>query len=430
MKAGNTAISFFIISMVIATLLLPISAGALTGDEQNESLILSNEELAQLLAPVALYPDPLLLQILIGSSYPFEAVEAERWLAGNPTLSGEALDNALEDKYWDLSIMTLCHYPKILNMMVENLKWTARLGDAFVYQQQDIMDTIQDLRTIARNQGNLKTTNEQKIIIEEKSIQIVPVHSSYIYIPVYDPFEVYGTWMYPAFRPCRIYYSGGVFSGPGIYFSTRVSLRFGHIRWSIFDWPSRNVVIINRDRTKRISSNHAVYRKPSRPVYWRPDRTKRTSRSVWVRKPTVNRPVIKTRPHKTAVPSGIKGDRKRPSAGVVRTVPGTHKKEPLTKTGPRTVTKPSAPATSASHFSARKNDLRPHNPTVNDPGKGATKDKDTSLLKKKNPSAVKRQKSRSDKKSGNIRSETSGKQSASRSDKRIEPGENRSRGRR
>jgi len=172
----------------------PVVAQTADDDDDGASELYSDDELTQMLAPVALYPDALLSQILIAASYPFEVVEAERWISRNADLSPEAKDAALEEKDWDISVIALCRYPKILTMMADNMTWTAKLGDAFVNQQQEVMAVIQDLRDRAREAGNLESTPEQRVIVEERIIRIEPASYDYFYVPVYDPFVVYGNW--------------------------------------------------------------------------------------------------------------------------------------------------------------------------------------------------------------------------------------------
>ncbi len=115
----------------------------------------SKEELDQMLAPIALYPDTLLAQMLMAATYPLEVVEAARWVGKNPNLKGELLDQALQDKDWDVSVKSLAHFPDVLAMMDEKIEWTTRVGDAFLAQKDDVMDTIQDLRAKAEAAGNL-----------------------------------------------------------------------------------------------------------------------------------------------------------------------------------------------------------------------------------------------------------------------------------
>lgn len=273
MKNIKRVLTFIVIVLFIA----PVSAKAqVQNDYEQQPQEFSNEELAQMLAPVALYPDALLSQVLIAASYPYEVAEADRWLSRNPNLTGEQLDEALQEKDWDVSILSLCYYPKVINMMAENLTWMAKLGDAFVYQQQDVMDTVQDLRARAAAQGNLNTTDEQRVIVEERVIRIEPAYYSYMYVPVYDPLVVYGPWWYPAFLPFRVFYPGVIVAGPRIVFSPRIFLGFGVIGWSHFDWRSRHIIIRDIDRTKRFNRHYNTYHKPQQHVYWKPNDKKRT----------------------------------------------------------------------------------------------------------------------------------------------------------
>ncbi len=132
------------------------------------------EELEQLAAPIALYPDSLVAQILMASTYPLEVVQAERFAKQNKNLKGDALTKTLEAQPWDPSVKSLVNFPQVLTMMSEKLDWTQKLGDAFLAQQKDLMDTIQKLRAKAQAAGNLKTTKEQVVIVEEKIIKIEP----------------------------------------------------------------------------------------------------------------------------------------------------------------------------------------------------------------------------------------------------------------
>jgi hypothetical protein len=124
-------------------------------------------EIEQLLAPIALYPDELLSQILMASTYPLEVIQADRWVKQHKDLKGNALTTALEKEGWDPSVKSLVNFPQVLAMMNEKLDWMQKLGDAFLAQQKEVMDTIRRLRAKAQAEGNLKTTKEQKIIVEQ-----------------------------------------------------------------------------------------------------------------------------------------------------------------------------------------------------------------------------------------------------------------------
>ncbi len=162
----------------------------------------SQQELDQLLAPIALYPDALLAQILMASTYPLEIVIAERWRKANPNLKDKALEDALQQHPWDPSVKSLTVFPQVLTMMSERLDWTQKLGDAFLAQQQDVLATAQALRAKALAQGSLKDSSEQKVITGTENnqtiIKIEPANPEIVYVPTYDPTVVYGAWPYPA----------------------------------------------------------------------------------------------------------------------------------------------------------------------------------------------------------------------------------------
>lgn len=167
------------------------------------------EELDQLLAPIALYPDALLSQIFMASTYPLEVVEAERWVKENSKLEGDSLTKALEAQSWDPSVKSLVTFPQVLVMMSEKLDWTSKLGNAVLAQQKDVLASVQKLRAKAHGEGNLKTTQEQKVIVEEKVIIIESTSPEVIYVPTYDPI-VYGTWWHSAYPPYYYYPPGWV----------------------------------------------------------------------------------------------------------------------------------------------------------------------------------------------------------------------------
>ena len=283
-----------IMALVVTVIVILVPGWAQSQDNSGSSSAqnFKQEELAQMLAPIALYPDALLSQVLMAASYPFEVVEADRFLANNPGLNGDALDNALKEKDWDVSVLSLCYYPKVLSMMTENLNWTARLGDAFINQQQEVMDTVQELRAKAYAQGNITTTPEQNVIVEERIIRIETSSPDYMYVPVYDPYVIYGPWWYPAYMPFPIFYPGVAVIGPRIAFSPRVYVGFGVFGWSAFNWRSHNMMIVNIDRTKRFNRNVNVYRGVEHSP-WRPDRERRFVREQRAREIPQYRPVVR-----------------------------------------------------------------------------------------------------------------------------------------
>ena len=189
------------ILIIITLLVMPTGIMAQETGDSAQGYKFSKEELTQMLAPIALYPDALTAQILMASTYPLEVVEAERWRSQDLQLQGADLDNALLDKSWDPSVKALCHFPDILKAMSDKLDQTRKLGDAFLGQEEEVLATVQELRNKAREQGHLNTTNEQKVIDEEGNIKIEPANPEVVYVPVYDPFYVYGPWWYPAYPP-------------------------------------------------------------------------------------------------------------------------------------------------------------------------------------------------------------------------------------
>ena len=251
--------AFRIINRAVSLSIILLLALPLPGMAQGEgaavpSASFSKERLAQMLAPVALFPDALLSQILMASTYPLEIVEADRWVKRNSGLKGDALDEALVNEEWDPSVKSLCHFPSILGVMSENIAQTTRLGDAFLAQQNDVMDMVQELRAQAREEGNLKSTEEQNVLFEQGTIIIKSASPEVIYVPSYDPFSVYGPWWYPAYPPyywwpAPVIYSPGISFWPGFF----VGLSIGS--WSYFDWQYH---AIYRDwhKTRRFHRHH------------------------------------------------------------------------------------------------------------------------------------------------------------------------------
>ena len=201
------------------------------------------EELDQLLAPIALYPDALLAQVLMASTYPLEVVEAERWSKANPNVKEQALEEAMQKQPWDPSVKSLTSVPQVLEMMNEKLDWTQKLGDAFLAQQEDVMNTVQALRRKAQEAGNLKNTKELTVTSEgggdQTIIIIEPAEPEVYYIPVYDPASIYGTWWYPAYPPYYWYPPDYRPGRPGIWFGAGIIV--GGAIWGGCDWHNHTV---------------------------------------------------------------------------------------------------------------------------------------------------------------------------------------------
>jgi hypothetical protein len=221
------------------------------------------EELEQMLAPVALYPDSLLAQVLMASTYPLEVVQADRWAKQNKDLKGDSLTAALEKQPWDPSVKSLVNFPQVLAMMSEKLDWTQKLGDAFLAQQKDVMATVQNLRKKAAEAGTLKTTKEQKVVVEQETIVIESASPQVVYVPTYNPTVVYGTWAYPAYPPAT-YYPPGYVAGTAL-FSFGVGMAVGAAwgyAWGGCDWHGGDVDIdVNRNTNINNNINRGNYAK-------------------------------------------------------------------------------------------------------------------------------------------------------------------------
>jgi hypothetical protein len=173
---------------------------------QAEDATFSEAELDQMMAPIALYPDALLAQILMAATYPADVAEAVIWSKDHPDLDGDAAVEAVQDKSWDPSVMSLVAFPQVLAMAGEQPDWVQDMGDAFLADSEAVMDTVQKLRNKAREEGNLETTEQQKVIIEEPSssetvVIIEPADPQVVYVPSYNPTVVYGTWWWPHYTP-------------------------------------------------------------------------------------------------------------------------------------------------------------------------------------------------------------------------------------
>lgn len=154
-----------------------------------------------MLAPIALYPDPLLTQILMASTYPLEVIQAARWSKANPNLQGDQAVQAVADKPWDPSVKSLVAFPQLLLMMDEKLDWMERLGGAFLAQESQVMDTIQQLRQKASAAGHLQSNEQIQVQPQGQTIVIQPTNPQVIYVPYYDPMVVYGPWWWPGSPP-------------------------------------------------------------------------------------------------------------------------------------------------------------------------------------------------------------------------------------
>jgi Protein of unknown function (DUF3300)/Chaperone of endosialidase len=228
---------------------LPSSAAA--ADKE----LLKPAQLDQLVAPIALYPDTLLSEVLMASTYPLEVVQAERWLNANKGLKGDQLKEAVDKQPWDDSVKSLIATPSVLEMMNSKIDWTQKLGNAVIDQQADIMDAVLRLRARAQANNKLQTTEQQKVVVNQEQgrqvIAIEPTDPNTVYVPYYDPGVVYGEWPYPDYPP---YYwpapgyiaasviATGIAFGAGYALARWGSGRYwgGNVNWN------RNNITVNR----------------------------------------------------------------------------------------------------------------------------------------------------------------------------------------
>jgi Protein of unknown function (DUF3300) len=221
---------------------------------QDEQTLLKPEQLEALVAPIALYPDALLANMLAAATYPLEVVEADRWIKENKNLKGDALATEASKKGWDDSVKALTATPSVLDMMSDKLDWTKSLGDAMLAQQADLMDAIQRLREKARANNKLSSTKQQTVTVRQQEnkqvIVIEPTDPNNIYVPYYEPATVYGTWPYAAYPPYYFGYPSYIGAGvvaAGIAFGTAWAIgRWGNYWGGRFNWGNRNVYVNHR----------------------------------------------------------------------------------------------------------------------------------------------------------------------------------------
>ncbi len=208
------------------------------------------EQLQQLVAPIALYPDALVAQILAAATYPDQVVEAERWMQQHPDLKDKQLGDEVNKQPWDPSVKALVEFPSVLANMDKNLSWTSSLGDAYVNQQQEVMDSIQVMRDRAQKAGNLNSTSQEKVSKQGKTIVIEPADPEVVYVPEYDPWLAYGEPI--GIWPGWYSYPGLFLAGPGIGFGVGFGIGFfGGYGWGWHhwgdDWRGRHGVEFNHN---------------------------------------------------------------------------------------------------------------------------------------------------------------------------------------
>jgi len=239
---------------------------------------LTPNQLEGLVAPIALYPDPLISQILVAATYPLEVVEAYQWRQQNPGLTGQALTQAAAAQNWDPSVQALVVFPDVLKRLNEDISWTTNLGNAFLNQQADLMSAVQRMRASAEQSGKLVATPQQQVINTTQDgqpvVEILPANPEVIYVPTYDPYWVWGPpiyypyarWYYPP------YYRTGLFFGVGIGFGSFFGVGWGG--WGGWGWHpawGRHDVIVNNFFINRAHFNTVRVANLSRESVWSHD---------------------------------------------------------------------------------------------------------------------------------------------------------------
>src|SRR5438309_463780 len=230
-----------------------------TTSDTEQAPKLPNDQLNSLVAPIALYSDPLLAQTLAASTYPLEVIQLRQWMAKNPDLKDKALADAVSKQPWDPSIQGLVAYPDVVTRMADNIQWTTDLGNAFLAQQSDVMDAVQRMRAKAQGTGNLKTSAQQVVQTEtvasgKQVIEIQQANPDVVYVPSYDPQVVYGAAP-PAYPYYPYTYPGYV---PGTALAWGAGIALGAAAWGAWgghwgncDWNGGNVNINNNNNFNR-----------------------------------------------------------------------------------------------------------------------------------------------------------------------------------
>src|SRR5713226_6123038 len=247
-----------VLAVVLCCLLVQFTAGAASygpqsqTDEQSSASASkpSPEELQQLVAPIALYPDALVAQILAASTYPTQIVEADRWMQRHSHLKGEDLAKEVDKQDWDPSVQALAQFPSVLENMDKNLSWSSALGEAYANTPQDVTDAVQEMRQEAQKAGHLNSNEQEQVTTQGNTIIIEPADPQVVYVPAYDPWLVYGGPIvaYPGWYPVPgIWYGGPYLSfGAGFGIGFFGGYGWGWGRWG-FDWHN-HYAIYNHDR--------------------------------------------------------------------------------------------------------------------------------------------------------------------------------------
>jgi hypothetical protein len=239
----NKTLTKQVVTGILCSLLLQLTAQAgsyVPADQSDQQgptqpMQQSAQELQQLVAPIALYPDALVAQVLAASTYPTEIVEADRWMQSHSDLKGEKLGKEVDKQPWDPSVKALTQFPSVLENMDKNLSWTSSLGDAYANQSQAVMDAVQAMRQQAQKAGHLTSNEQENVTTQGNTIVIQPADPDVVFVPAYDPWLVYGYPIvaYPGWYPVP----GIFYDGPGLFFGVGFGIGFfGGFGWGWNHW--------------------------------------------------------------------------------------------------------------------------------------------------------------------------------------------------
>ena len=344
---------------LIAVLLMLPSGFAPSAVLAQDQPVFSQRQLDQMLAPIALYPDPLLSQMFMASTYPVELAEAARWSRMHPELQGDDAVQAVAQEDWDPSVKSLVAFPQVLAWMDENPEWTRTLGDAFLAQEPQVMETVQNLRQRANYTGTLRSDDRIHVVEDGRTISVLPANRQIIYVPYYDPMVVYGTWWWPAYPPAYWRPRPGYFIQPGyarFYWGPGIVISTGFF-FGACDWHRRQVHVVNVNnyyyrtmtvnRPATVGSRANVAALNQAPGAWQHDPAHR--RGMAYRGPAAQRyswvPAQRQEP--------------RPDDRTQRVQPPHRRGESTQLTDPRSNARVDARQTTAGSAAVRTNEIRP-----------------------------------------------------------------------
>jgi len=303
----------YLLSFAIAFPLAPVRAEQAA--QPAAAPAYSQAELDQMLAPIALYPDELLSQVLMASTYPLEVVQAARWSREHAGLKGDEAVRAAAGQDWDPSVKSLLAFPDLLQRMDEQLEWTRGLGEAFLAQESQVMDSVQQLRRRAQENGGLASDGRVRVVDDGSTIVVEPADPRVVYVPYYDPWIVYGSWWWPAYPPVVwAPWPGYVVVRPGFWWGVGIGVTAGFFFGAV-SWPHRHVTVVRP---------HVYYARP--PHAYRPAHVHRPlAAGRWTYDPSHRRGASYRKPELRQRYGGFRPAGVRPAAAPLAAERPTHR---------------------------------------------------------------------------------------------------------